>query len=278
MAFLLLNDQFQQDWAPQVNSWGFTRPKTEWWADTITAVKSAFPKIILLAEVYSPYEGVLQQLGFDYTYDKQFYDKLTNGDLDVLRGWISGQSVSYTSHSAHFVSNHDEQRAVSNFGSWDRAAAAALVTYTLPGLRFFWWGDFQGYKNQLDVHLRREQSEPVVPAAFPFYQRLLTIVNSPVFKLGTWKFVPVSNSESSWRLIAYQWSYQQQRRVCVLNFSDQQGWGDVVLGNASPVNGNDTVLVTDLMTGQVFYRSASGMRTLGLTVGINPWFGSIFEY
>jgi hypothetical protein len=52
------------------------------------------------------------------------------------------------------VSNHDEERGAKFFGGWWRSNAAALLSYTLPGMRFFWMGDFEGYQHKLAVHLR----------------------------------------------------------------------------------------------------------------------------
>ena len=61
-------------------------------------------------------------------------------------------------------------------------------------------------------------------------------------------------------------------------FSLQQGWGTIVLPDAQAHNGNDTIPVTDLMTGEVYFRSSSSLRTSGLNVGVNSWYGSIFQY
>ena len=58
----------------------------------------------------------------------------------------------------------------------------------------------------------------------------------------------------------------------------QQGWGTIVLPDAQAQNGNDTIAVTDLLTGDTYYRSATALRTTGLNVGINSWYGSIFQY
>jgi len=277
MAFLLLNSQFQQIWGAEVGTWGYTQPATEWWADTITAVKAQYPKVIFLAEVYSPNEPALQSLGFDYTYDKTLHDKLGGGNLDDVRGWITGNSASFATHSAHFTSNHDEQRGATFFGSWWRSDAAALLTYTLPGMRFFWMGDFNGYQHQLMVQLRREESEPTVADCYSFYQTFLSIINTPVFKQGQWQYMDVIGDNTP--LIAFHWSLGNERRLCVINFSaEQQGWGTIVLPDAQAQNGNDTIPVTDLLSGAVYYRSASALRTSGLNVGVNSWYGSIFEY
>jgi hypothetical protein len=69
-----------------------------------------------------------------------------------------------------------------------------------------------------------------------------------------------------------------------------------VLADALGLPGNDTVPVTELLsgariresvkvrdsdisiTGQTFYRSASEMRTQGLFVVVNQWYAQVFKY
>jgi len=135
-----------------------------------------------------------------------------------------------------------------------------------------------GYKNKLDVHLRREYSEPAIPDVQNFYSKLLEITSADVFREGTWTYIPVGGNDNAWRLIAYGWEYRDQKRLCVINYSDQNGSGTVKVANAQPVNGNDTIPVTDLLTNNVYYRSASQMRTQGLFVVVNSWYAQIFEY
>lgn len=131
---------------------------------------------------YFPRLTYYLSVGFDYTYDKQLLDKLGSGQIDDISNWITSNSVSFVTHSAHCkflhhggilvysftihrtipwiitclvdISNHDEPRAVAYFGSWPRSDGAAFITFTLPGLRFYWMGMFEGYANKLDVHLR----------------------------------------------------------------------------------------------------------------------------
>jgi len=139
----------------------------------------------------------------------------------------------------------------------------------------------EGFSNQHDIHLRREITEVSLAATESFYKTLLTITTQPVFRLGTWVNLQVASggSDSSWRLIAYRWSYGDERRLCVINFSDTEGWGNVVLADAQPgPNNNDTIPVTELFTNQVFYRSAASLRTAGLTVGVNSWYAQVFKY
>jgi glycosidase len=278
MAYLLLNDLFQQNWGEQLSSWGWTRPAEEWWTTAISAVKQQYPNTILLAEVYSPYKHTLQGLGFDYTYDKQLYDRLGNGDLDSVRAWLTDNSLDFHTHSAHFVSNHDEPRAATYFGSWYRADAAALLTFTLPGLRFFWEGEWAGYTWPLDIHLRREKTQPANDYVLSMYKSLTAIVSDDVFKKGQWTYLNVFGADTAGQLIAYRWNYKQEKRLCILNFSGSEAQGRVIVADAQPVNGNDTIPITDLLTNTTYYRSATDMRTNGLYVIINQWWAQIFTY
>lgn len=278
MAMLVLNDVIQQTWGPNLASWGYTRPESEFWGWALLQVKSKYGTLIM-GECYWGLERKLQSLGFDYTYDKDLYDHLTNGNLDNLRGFITGNSVDYFTHSAHFVSNHDQDRAVVNFGSVARADAAAAVSFTIPGMKFNWQGQWEGYKYKLDVHLRRERFQDPVVEAVDFYDHLLAALDHPVFQQGDWYYLTPQSSDSSWRLLSWRWALKDEdKRLVVVNYSDSTGAGAVVLDNAVARNGNDTIPVTDLMTGQVYPRSAAEMRSKGLFCVLHAWQVQIFQY
>jgi len=279
VAYLCLNDQIQQNWYNELTSNGYHRPSTEFWSTALTTLKSKYPDIITLAEVYNPYESTLQSLGFDYTYDKVLLDDQKSLNLDSIRGRISGSSYYFTQHSYHFLSNHDEDRAVKVFGQSWIADAAAFISYTLPGMRAYWQGDWQGYTAKLDVHLRRETSEAInTYVQDTFYPMLLNITSAPVFQYGTWQYASVTGSDTAWRLMAWMWTYGSERRLCVINFSDTQGQGSIKVTNAQPVGGSDTILVTDLVSGATYSRSASQMKDTGLYVVVNSWWAQIFKY
>jgi len=78
MAMLVLNDIFDK-------TWGWTRKEDihglpEFWEE----VRRELPGFLLIAEVYWNTEWRLQQLGFDYVYDKRLYDRLLMASgLDV---------------------------------------------------------------------------------------------------------------------------------------------------------------------------------------------------
>merc|ERR1712060_465671 len=97
-----------------------------------------------------------------------------------------------------------------------------------------------------------------------------------VFHDGTWTFVDVPKSGSGWRITAWRWEYNGDNRLVVINFSEQQGWGNVQVANAAGRNGSDEVELTDLLTDERFTRSATEMRGSGLVVGLAPWQAHVF--
>jgi len=278
MAFLLINDVFDGHWGNQARSWGFNRPSSEFWKDAIFTVKLKNPGIKFLAEVYSPWQANLQSLGFDYTYDKNLYDAFGNGNLDQLRSYISSKSLDFHAHSAHFVENHDEPRAASFFGGTNRADAAAMATLTLPGMRFFNKGQEDGYFNRLDVHLRRSKSESGSDSVRIFYNIFTSILAKHIAFQGTWNYQSVISSGDSWRLMAWKWKKNNEKILCVINYSDQNGSGRIKLDDAQSIKNNDTIPVVELISGLTYYRSAQDMRDNGLFVIIDNWSSQIFMY
>merc|ERR1719203_2237845 len=85
-------------------------------------------------------------------------------------------------------------------------------------------------------------------------------------------------SGSGWRLTAWRWEHNGEKRLVVFNWSDQQGWGGVQAADAYSRDGSDNIQLTDLLTGETFDRSASEMRGSGLFVGLAPWQAHIFTY
>jgi hypothetical protein len=78
--------------------------------------------------------------------------------------------------------------------------------------------------------------------------------------------------------MAWKWTSSEERIVVVVNYSDTTGAGSVVLSDAQPVNGNDTIPVTDLISGQTWQRSAKQMQSQGLFTVIQPWSCQIIKY
>ena len=72
MAMLFLNAIFEGTWGARAGA----SPITDYWTDVIPAIKSSHPGFLFIAEAYWDLEWQLQQLGFDFCYDKKLYDLL----------------------------------------------------------------------------------------------------------------------------------------------------------------------------------------------------------
>lgn len=119
---------------------GWTTPDTEFWEVAIKEMREEFPETILMAEVYWGLDEELIRQGFNSTYDKAVYDIAQSKHLDNLRGYIWSKTEAFMAHSTHFVENHDEPRAVTEFGGKMQANCTAAILFTLPGIRLQFHG------------------------------------------------------------------------------------------------------------------------------------------
>ena len=128
MAMLMLNDVF----AAHVGRPGRRRRRTtEYWTEVIGAVRAVHPDFVFAAEAYWDLEWELQQLGFDYCYDKRLYDRLIHDGPDAMRGHLDAD-LDYQRRLVRFLENHDEPRAATEFAPAQERAAAVVIA-TLPG-------------------------------------------------------------------------------------------------------------------------------------------------
>lgn len=286
MAMLILNQVIERTWGDVMRAGGFSRPSKEFWEVAIAAARAQHPETLFMAEAYDynfmtpPEKPTLQRLGFDFVYDKTVLDNLDGHNLDAIRGYIKGQSQNFFERTAHFVENHDEPRSAASLGGQQQAFAGAVVAATIPGLRLFYFGQFDGFSAKLDVQLRRATRQVPNLQLHAQYTKLLQILSDDVFRSGTWTFIDTPREGSAWRLSAWRWSSADgtKKRLVVVNFSDGKGWASVQVVDAVGRDGGDNIDLVDLLSGESYLRSASALRGPGLTVGLEPWTASIFDY
>lgn len=236
MAMLILPEVFERTWG---------RPALPFWQETIASVKADHPEFCFLAEVYWDMEWTLQQLGFDYCYDKRLYDRLRDGHVQGVRDHFLG-TPEYQSKLARFLENHDEQRAAVVFGDL-RQRAAALLTYLSPGLKFFHDGQLEGRRKRISPHLVRRPQEPVNQDLLQFYERLLDVLDHPVARNGDWQLLNVrpttAGSSTSENIIAFKLSQQESPSwIVVVNLADVVSEALVEVDEAIPINRRWTML------------------------------------
>ncbi len=268
MSMLALNDVFKQTWGtanvgPPLHD--------EFWSEAIEKVKRRRSDFLFIAEAYWGLERRLQELGFDATYDKTFYDLLCGSDPLEIRRYISSHVID-PQRTVRFIENHDEARAAAKLGR-DRSMAAAVVLATVPGMRMFHDGQFEGRRLRLPLQLKREPEEAVDEELSSFYRRLLAACHSPAYHEGQWKLLETTpaprDDKSLDNLLVWSWEYQGDLRVVAVNYSAEHSQAIVRLALAEEIRG-DVGFRDDLSA----FRYSSGAETLrreGLPIGLGPW-------
>ncbi len=269
MAMLILPDIFQRTWGIE------TEP---FWPGAIRRVREQKPGFIFMAEVYWDLEWTLQQQGFDYTYDKRLYDRLRNRHARPIREHFWAES-DYQNKSARFLENHDEPRAAATFADGNHQAAA-LLAYLCPGLRFFHYGQLEGWKRRIPVHLCRGPEQPNDLTIREFYRRLLDFIGLPAVRNGSWNLLDCvtayDGNATVDNIIAFAWQGSNgARALIVVNYAPQDGQCYVRLPFAG-IEGQAILLEGRLGTPD-YERDGSRLFAEGLYVDLPPWGYHVFE-
>ncbi len=276
MAMLCLNRIFAQTWRDVLPPGPL--PQTEFWQDVIAAVRREYPNFIFIAEAYWDLEWELQQIGFDFTYDKILYDRLRNAGAEQVRAHLLADK-DYQEKSVRFIENHDEPRAVAAFGK-ERSLAAAAVAATLPGMRFFHDGQMEGYTQHVPVQLGRAIKEAADPAVQAFYARLLPVASDAVLHEGVWTLLQPSpaweGNVAHRELLAWSWRKADQWVLVVVNYSGAEAQGRIPL--PIPDQAQPAITLKDRLQGSAYARDSREMRSPGLYVSLPPWGVHLFSF
>ena len=269
MAMLLLPEVFQR-------TWGITMQP--FWPRAIAAVRHAHAGFEFMAEVYWDLEWTLQQQGFDHCYDKRLYDRLRALQAAPVRAHLQA-GLDYQDKLARFLENHDEPRAAATFAPQVHAAAA-VISFCTPGLRFFQQGQFEGCRVHVSPHLVRAPQEPVDASILAFYARLLGVLRLPALREGDWSLLDCheawAGNPSAQQFIAWRWQLPGAPQLCVaVNYASQQGQCFVRLPWPE-LAGRDWRL-RDLLGDAVYQRPGDDLLARGLYLDLPPWGHHVFE-
>ncbi len=274
MAMLGLNDVFEAVWGALV---GDPVPREEFWTEAIGRVRESRPEFLFLAEAYWGLERRLIDLGFDFVYEKHFYDALRKLKADSVRQHMR-ENVPGGAGALHFIENHDEPRAAEAFGR-EAALAAAVVLSASPGARLFHDGQSEGRRMRLPVQLLREPTEPTDRGTVTFYDRLLRACNATVFHEGEWRMLETFEAwegNTSYRsLLAWSWILGNELRAVAVNYSPAPAQGRLRI--TRPKTEGGSVTLEDELTGEVYLRSTDELRSPGLYVELGPWRSHILK-
>ena len=276
MAMLPLNNVFHNTWLGVLNRFGYKRIEEEFWTNAIKKIKEKKPGFIFLAETYWDLEYQLQKLGFDFTYDKQFTDRLVSGDVTNIKSHLLADNQ-YQMKSIRFIENHDEERAVTKFGK-EKSLAAAAAMSTVKGLKLYYDGQLEGWKTKLPVQLGRLPEERISKRVKSFYTNILEITKDDVFKLGNWTMIepmPAGEGNISYKnFLTWIWDYKNEFRIVVINYSP--GTSQCRL-NINIESAKENIILLDLLTGDEYVRSIKEIKTPGLFIELKGYHCHIFS-
>lgn len=275
MAMLALDDVFRRTWAARPPAAREPEAEGELWAEAIDAVRRDHPRFLFIAEAYWDLEWRLQMLGFDYTYDKSLYDRLSMASAPSIRGHLTA-TPDYQRRSVRFVENHDEQRAAAVLPP-DRLRAAVFIAATVPGMRFFHHGQLEGRLERVSVHLARAPVERVNRGLLAFHEALLAAVQRPALRSGSFATL-TAYGPSADAFVAYRWDVAghpapgEAPIVAVVNFSPARGTCRIPLDIAGL--GGRKVLLVDLLTGKEYARDGDALLDQARGLGVDlPAYG-----
>eukprot|EP00028_Trichosphaerium_sp_Am-I-7-wt_P000404 CAMPEP_0168532384 /NCGR_PEP_ID=MMETSP0405-20121227/16194_1 /TAXON_ID=498012 /ORGANISM="Trichosphaerium sp, Strain Am-I-7 wt" /LENGTH=487 /DNA_ID=CAMNT_0008557733 /DNA_START=52 /DNA_END=1512 /DNA_ORIENTATION=+ len=275
MAMLLLPRIIQRTWGDKsVPVDGSTPNDSSFWVWVIQhcGIRDGFT---MMAEVYWNLEWDLQQQGFDYTYDKKYYDRLIEREVSGLKGHLTA-TPNFMKHSIRFLENHDEPRVASTITDVKQHAAAAVLAFTVPGLRFFHEGQFQGRKSFVSMHVGRRVDESTELHVENFYDKLLSILKEEAIYNGQWKLI---NCRQAWdgnntwnNFICYQWTLDNIFILVCVNYGSTQGQCYVNLRNETILDTAEIDLTLSDMASDVKYvRNVGKLENDGLYLDMHAW-------
>jgi hypothetical protein len=277
MAMLPLNNVFFNTWVGVLNKTNLVKPSEEFWTSAIKRVKQKSSEFIFLAEAYWDLEWDLQQLGFDFTYDKRLVDRLASNDIQGVIAHLKADK-GFQSKSIRFIENHDETRAITNFGKYKSLAAATVIS-TIQGMKFYNDGQFEGKKIKLPLQLGRDPIEKCSNTVSKYYSKLLNVTKEDVFTYGDWLLllpITAGNGNMTYEnFFAWQWSYKNVKKIVIINYSELTSQCRVKF-DVSP--GMDVLTIYDQLNDRIFERSSSEIRNTGLFVELKGFASHILTF
>lgn len=277
MAMLLLPEVFRRQWgeegSPHIRPGGSA---SEYWPGAIAAVKRRHPGLLLLAEAYWDLEARLAAQGFDYVYDKRFYDHLVGRRPSESLRHVTAEGAALWNQGARFLENHDEPR-IGSLGSIAEQRAWAATLLSLPGLRLLHHGQLEGRSTYSDIRCLTDPPPPVDerPEVAEVYVRLLSEarrlglgrgVAERIFPEAAWEGNP-----SHGGFVALLWHSRPGAPsvLCVANLADHRGQARLRLprGTALERRGGDWCCSDCLGSGSVRH-SAEELHEAGVVLDL----------
>lgn len=283
MAMLMLNEVFEKTWkhVPAMNAQGqpIEPCADEFWWSAIGTIKQKFPGFTFLAEAYWDLEDRLCDLGFDYAYDKKLYDLVIHGDWAVTNHL---RSLGDKNHRrAHFLENHDEPRANAKLPI-ERHKGAALLTLSLPGMRFLHDGQLEGKKRFARIQLNRTAIEEKDAAVEAVYAGLFEVLGQSAVGRGEAQILETygwENNDTHHALTVIQWQRYGEAKafdLVIVSNSDKRVQGHIKITAQGVKNG--TWALQDRLSPEKWERDGDELASKGLYVDVGPYAAQLFSF
>lgn len=279
MAMLLLNDVFQRTWQGHLHLQPGDEAPGEFWREAIEYIHTSRPDFLFVGESYWNREWDLQQLGFRYTYDKTLYERLLHEGATSVHDHLRAE-LEYQRRSIRFLENHDEPRAARVLPSEAWHFAAALVTFTVPGMVLVHEGQMDGRSVRVPVQLGRRTQETLNERCEAFYRELLLAINNPVMQQGEWQLLevrPAWHDNHTWyNFLVFWWSHPSHgARMVVVNYAPQSGQCYVTVPLETVEGG--LLEFRDLLGPAVYVRDRAGLQSRGIYFDLPGYGIHMFE-
>lgn len=287
MAMLMCEDVLQKTWGGRLAPFGQELATGQFWPPAIKGVRTVNDNFLFVAECYWDREYELQQQGFNFCYDKTLYDRLKQGDAGAVIGHLKAD-LNYQYKLCRFLENHDEPRAAAEFPDTRMHQAAAVISFTIPGLRFIHDGQQLGRKRRVSMHVNRRDSldQDVKDKGIkPFYDRLLDpLKHNEALRDGEWRSCHVTPSQdqnpSHQNIVAHVAWKGGEVVLVVVNYSKNNANGHIILPSAlGQLKGKQCVL-KDFMSDYTLEkdgRQLLGESNGGMWMDLKPWASHIFR-
>ncbi len=281
-AMLVLDDVFRTTWggrSAMPSAAEDASPFGEFWWHATSAVRDVYPQFMLIGEAYWGHEFRLQQLGFDYTWDKPLVDRFVAGDVPSVVAHLRADDA-YQRRSVHLLEERNGPRIAAQL-SPDQERAAALVEATVPGMLLIQDGQIDGARLDVPIQFRREPEEAPDPGLRDFYCRLLRATDDETFRLGhAIRLEPTAawpGNATHEAIVARLWVGQhRQLRLSVANLGGEPAQGFIPL--ALPEFAGKTVHLDDQLDDETEYdRPGDDVLVRGLYVDLPAYGRHLFR-
>ncbi len=271
MAMLSLNKVHRDTWWEFI---GGELPREEFWSMALTAVREHYPEFKFIAEVYWGLEWEIQELGFDYTYDKVLYDRLRFSTPENIKGHLGAEHL-FQMRSIRFTANHDEEESLKAFGR-EKSLAATTIISTLPGARMIYLFQMMGHPARVPIQYVKDSFKEDLQIR-DYYDKLLKIASKPAFHGGQWSLTEVqpahAEDESYRNVLCWTWKQMNTASTVVINYSDRCVSCHLKI---KAIGGDEVVLTEELSSEQ--YPVTPEMLQKGLNVELKPFESKILTY